>query len=392
VRENFSPRCLLFASLFLIAVSSAARAQAPPAETPVDLDSLSTGSTFPQLGGEAGRRLIFNGFGVAEYDVNGGTRDNSFTDGALALSLYKSFTDQLSVFAQLTSAREAPSPFLADQGEANDVETDIDNLLIRWAPAASSGLDVTFGKFDSPLAIERDDAPLNFQATSSFTFDFARPVKFTGLAVHEAFGPTFEGWAIAANGWNVDSDNNKGKTGALYGLWSPSLRAHVGLGVIHGPEKDETSNDPRTTAVATLLLQPAESWVVGGETVYGSEPHSALDGGSAEWLAQSLFTHHRFGRRWAGTLRLDYLDDRGGSRTGTPQVLESITLSPQLLFGGSFYGVFRYLDRTSLRLPELALRLDLRYDHSSEPVFASRSEGRGERGHPSAALQTVFLF
>ncbi len=401
MRENFSVRCLWIARVFLIVfialvafigVSSAARAQAPPAETPVTPDSLSAGSTVLQLGDDPSRRLVINGFGVAEYDVNGGTRENSFTDGALALSLFKAFNDRLSVFAQLTAAREARSPFLADQGQSNDVETDIDNLQIRWAPSASSGLDLTFGKFDSPMAIERDDAPLNFQATSSFTFDFARPVKFTGLAAHEAFSPNFEGWAIVANGWDVDSDNNKGKTGALYGLWSPSLQAHVGLGVIQGPEKDGTSSDPRTTAIATLLLQPAESWVVGGETVYGREPHSALDGNTAEWFAQSLFTHHRFGRRWAGTFRLDYLDDRGGSRTGTPQVLESVTLSPQILFGGSFYGIFRYLDRTSLRLPELSLRLDLRYDHSSEPVFASRTEGHGERGHPSATLQTVFLF
>jgi len=279
--------------LLLAASSAVTSAQTPPAETPVSPDSLSNGSPVLQLGDEPSRRLIISGFGVAEYDYNASTRDNSFTDGAFALSLYKSFSDQLSVFAQLTTAREPRSPFLDDQGESNDVSTDIDNLQVRWA-STSTGLDVTFGKFDSPLAIERDDAPLNFQATPSFTFSFARPVKFTGLAVHEAFGPTFEGWAIIANGWDVDNDNNKGKTGALYGLWSPSLAAHVGLGVIQGPEKDGTSTDPRTTVIGTLLLQPGEAWVVGGETVVGREPHSADDGGTAGWLAQTLFTHVRF--------------------------------------------------------------------------------------------------
>jgi hypothetical protein len=383
---------LFLGSFFLIAAGPVLRAQAPSTETPVSPESLLTSSSLLQLGDDPSHRLVINGFGVAEYDLDGNSRDNSFTDGALALSFFKPFNDRLSVFAQLTTAREPRSPFLADQGEPNDVSTDIDNLQIRWAPSASSGLDVTAGKFDSPLAIERDDAPLNFQATPSFTFSFARPVKFTGVAVHDAFGPTFEGWAIVANGWDVDSDNNHGKTGALYGLWSPSLQAHIGLGVIHGPEKDDTSADPRTTAVATLLVQPGETWVIGGETVFGREPHSAPDGGTAEWYAQSLFTHLRFSRHWAGTLRLDYLDDRDGSRTGTRQVLESVTLSPQILFGGGFYGVFRYLDRTSLRLPELALRLDLRYDRSSEAVFVSRTEGIGDRGHPSAALQTVFLF
>jgi Putative beta-barrel porin-2, OmpL-like. bbp2 len=393
VRENRSvSACLLTASLCLIATASAARGQAPPGETPVSLGSLSSGSALLQGGDDTSHNLLINGFGVAEYDVDGNSRDNSFTDGAFALSLYKSLTDQLSVFAQLTAAREPRSPFAEDQGEASSLETDIDNLQLRWIPAPGSGLDVTAGKFDSPLAVERDDAPLNFQATPSFTFSFARPVKFTGVAVHDAFGPAFEGWAIVANGWDVDSDNNKGKTGALYGLWSPSLAAHVGLGVIHGPEKDGTSADPRTTIVGTLLLQPAEKWVVGGEAVSGREPHSAPDGGTAAWTAGALFTHLRFGGHWAGTLRLDYLDDRDGARTGTPQKLESVTLSPQILFGGGFYGVFRYLDRTSLRLPEVALRLDLRYDRSSEDVFVSRTAGHAESGHPEAALQTVFLF
>jgi len=86
------------------------------------------------------------------------------------------------------------------------------------------------------------------------------------------------------------------------------------------------------------------------------------------------------------------MDDRNGARTGTRQVLESVTLSPQLLVGGGFFGLFHYLERTTLRLPELTLRLDLRYDHSTAAVFASRVEGTGKRNNASATLQTVFLF
>jgi hypothetical protein len=92
------------------------------------------------------------------------------------------------------------------------------------------------------------------------------------------------------------------------------------------------------------------------------------------------------------TLRTDYLDDRDGSRTGTRQVLRSVTLSPQYLVGGSFFGIFRYLDRTSLPLPEVAVRLDLRYDRSSEAVFRSRRPDEGRRDNFSTTLQTVFLF
>src|ERR1700694_6122521 len=105
-----------------------------------------------------------------------------------------------------------------------------------------------------------------------------------------------------------------------------------------------------------------------------------------------LSTPRRFARRWAATLRIDYFDDAGGGRTGTPQILREITLSPQYLVGGGFYGIFRYLEHTSLRPPPLALRLDLRYDRSTAPVFAARQDGTGRRDHAQATLQTVFLF
>jgi hypothetical protein len=363
------------------------------AEKPVAPDALSGSPALTLFGEEPYRALSITAFGVASYTYDANTSRNSFSPDALAVAFSKVLSDHFSVFAQLTASREAPSPFLADQGGGgSDIATDIDNLQLSWVPSAESGLEITIGKFDSPLALERDDAPLNFQATNSFTFQFARPVKFAGIQVHEAFSQHFEAWAIVANGWDVDTDNNKAKTGALYGLWSPSLSAHIGLGVIYGAEKDNNTRDKRTTGVMTFLLQPTATWVLGGEIVAGSEAHSAAGGGSAAWYAGAAFTHYRFGEHVGLTARLDYLDDRDGSRTGQRQALRSVTVSPQYLLGGGFFGLFRYLDRTSLRLPETAFRLDLRYDRSTEPVFASQIPDQGRRDHFSSTLQTVFLF
>jgi hypothetical protein len=380
---------VMFTSLAIAGASRGAWAQA---EIPVNPGSLDSGPMVAGLGDDPNRRLLINGFGVLNYDYNFNDHSNSFADSAAALSFYKGITDTLSVFLQITASREDPSPFRADAGSSRDIETDIDNLQLRWQPSLSSGFDVTAGKFDSPMAIERDDAPLNFQATNSFTFDFARPVKFTGLAIHDAITPEFEGWVIVANGWDQDIDVNRGKTGGLYALWSPSLAAHLGLGVLYGPEEESVETNRRTAWVGTLLLQPGEKWVIGAESVYGEEPHAALSGGLARWYGEMLFSHLRWGKHLALTARVDELDDSGGSRTGTPQLLRSYTLSPQYLVGGGFYGLFRYLERTSLKLPEVALRLDLRYDTSTAPVFTSRTDGVGKRDHAQATLQTVFLF
>ncbi len=381
----------LVASAMMLCLSQFPAA-AQETETPVSAAAFDSHDSLLGIGDDPSRRLVLSAFAVASYDLNATTRENTFSPDALALALYKPVDDQVSVFAQLTTARETKEPFV-DAEEPEEASAEIDNLQIRWVPSPQAGLDVVFGKFDSPLGIERDDAPLNFQATSSFTFDFARPIKFTGVQLHEAFSPSFEGWAIASNGADLDTDTNHSKTGALYGMWSPSLGAHFGLGVIRGDEQDASSGNPRTTAVGTVLLQPTSRWVLGGEAISGREEGATEEGGTATWRAAMLFTHHRFGDHWAATVRGDYLHDADGARTGTAQTLTSLTVSPQYLIGGGFYGVFRYLDRTTLRLPQVALRLDLRYDHSDEAVFRSRADEEvGQKNHTELALQTVVLF
>lgn len=378
---------LLCLCLMLAIVPAPVRAQ----EKPVSPEAIAKNAEIALFEESPERRLLITGFGVANYTYDFNTDKNSFGDSALAIAFSKVISNHFTIFAQLTASREESSPFLSDNSSP-DIETDIDNLQLTWTPSSSSGLSITFGKFDSPLAIERDDAPLNFQATNSFTFQFARPVKFTGIQVHDAISPSFELWAILANGWDVDADNNKGKTVAVYGLWNPSLSAHIGLGGIFGPEKDDRTGDSRATAVGTILFQPAETWVVGSEGVFGREPHSAEDGGTAEWYAGMIFAHSRFGKHWGLTLRGDYMDDRDGSRTGTRQILRSVTLSPQYLVGSALFGIFRYMDRTSLQLPEVSVRLDLRYDRSSVAAFKSATPDVGKRDHFSTTLQTVVLF
>ena len=382
----------------IVLMSGFARAAVGQQEKPVDPDSLTGGSR--RFG------LVINGFAAGNLNYNFNTDENSFESSVLAVSLFRALSDRVSFFGQVTVHKEESSPFapaaeperirfLAIRHSAEEEEssfsTEIDNLQVAWAADPRNGVSIVFGKFDSPLAIERDDAPLNFQATPSFVFDFARPVKFAGLMARQTFSPKFEGYAILANGWDVDSDNNHAKTGALYGIWSPWPIAHFGLGVIHGAEKDDRTGDRRTTGVATILVQQTDSWVWGEEFVYGSEPHSAQDGGAATWFGDMFFTHHRLGKNWALTLRTDYFDDIEGSRTGQRQVLRSFTLSPQYLIGGGFFGLYRTLDRTSLRIPEVTVRLDLRYDRSTEHVFALKT-GLARRDNKSATLQVVYVF
>ncbi len=382
------------AALLLLGVPIFALAQE---ETPVNPDSLSESAiAFP---------LQINGFAVGQYAYDFVSDTNSFDATALDLSVFKAFSDRVSFFGQLAVQLEDETPFVGGQAQAlrrralralasdagTSVETEIDNLQIAWAASPRHGLQLVFGKFDSPLTLERDDAPLNLEATRSFLFEFGEPIKFAGLMARQTFSPEFEAYAILANGWDVFPDNNKAKTGAVYGVWSPWPIAHFGLGAIYGAEKDDRTGDHRATGTVTIQVQQTDAWLWGEQFVYGREPHSADNGATAEWFADEFFTHHRFGRHWAVTARVEYFDDIGGSRTGHRQVLRSFTLSPQYLLGSGFFGLYRTLDRSTLRIPELTLRLDLRYDRSSEPVFPGRS-GEGTKDRFSTTLQAVYVF
>ncbi|MGE5278560.1 MAG: outer membrane beta-barrel protein [Acidobacteriota bacterium] len=357
--------------------------QAPAQETPVDPDSLSKPAIrFP---------LQWNGFATGQYAYDFGSDENSFDATALNLSVFKAFSDRVSFFGQLAVHLEDETVFAGEEKSSASVDTDIDNLQIAWAASPRHGLQLVFGKFDSPLTLERDDAPLNLEATRSFLFEFGEPIKFTGLMARQTFSPQFEAYAILANGWDVFPDNNKAKTGAVYGVWSPWPIAHFGLGAVYGAEKDDRNGDHRATAVATIQVQQTDTWLWGEQFVYGREPHSGEDGGTAEWFADEFFTHHRLGRHWAVTARVEYFDDIGGSRTGRRQILRSFTVSPQYLLGSGFFGLYRTLDRSTLRIPELTLRLDLRYDHSTERVFPDR-QGEGRTDRFSTTLQAVYVF
>jgi hypothetical protein len=408
-----TPFALVVAAGFSVALAAPPSA-ASQEETPVDLGGGTREEAPVSLEEAPGSVLQIHGFAVADYSYDAETGEDSFDTSAFALSLYRPiFNNRLSFFGQLTVHRPETEIFALEHGgeegedpepgeleggehgggEEGAVETEIDNLLIRWAASPQAGLDLTFGKFDSPLAIERDDAPLNYQATPSFLLDHGRPIKFTGLMVHEAFSPHFEGFAIVANGEELVPDADPGKTSALYGRWSPSLAGHLGLGVIYG---DQGAGRNRTTAVGTLLLQPAPSWVVGGEAVSGRQERLEASG-SDRWTGATLFLHHRFdhgGRAasyWAATVRGEWFDDADGLQTGAAQTVTSVTVSPQYLLGGGFYGIFHFLEGTSLRLPQLAVRLDLRWDRSDQEVFAGTGEELG-RDRYSANLQLVFVF
>jgi len=326
------------------------------------------------LPGEAEFPLQITGFGVGDYRYDGRTGDNTFQAGKLAVSLFRELSNSVWVFGQLTASVSSPEEGASTSEGGAVTEIEIDNLIFNMTPPALTSVSVGVGKFDTPIGFERDDEPLNLQATTSFNFELARPAKMLGIVGRWAASPrvSVSGWV--ANGWDSAIDSNHGKTvGARLGLL-PADRVSLGASVLYGPEpaeEDESTHD-RYLVTADYVLQPTEDWIVAGEANFGGDRDSLQDGRDARWYGATATIFRRFSRSVGVAGRAEMFRDRDGARTGMPQTVSSFTLTPMYFLGVGREGIFANIEHTTFRIPRFQVRGDVRFNHSTEAVFDGR--------------------
>jgi len=328
--------------------------------------------------GEETTPLVVSGFAVgsASYDHN--LARNTATASKIAVSMFRPWSDQLYLFAQLTTHLEQ-----ADSG-AVETHIEIDNLIVSWTPAKLTALSLSFGRFDAPIGFERDDEPLNLIPTASFTLENARPVKFTGLLARYTVSPKVSVLGVVANGWDSEIDNNSGKTGGLKLQLFPAANAAVAVGGFYGPEEDSTNATPRTLLTADATWQPMQRLILQAEAHHGSQLGFTWTGVVGQWF-------WRVGRSTGLTVRGEVFDDPDGARTGTAQTLSSITISPWYFYRHAQEGVFSNIEFTNFQLPAFSLRPALRFDHSNQPVFDAKG-GTVKQSNVTALVELVFVF
>src|SRR5438477_9841277 len=257
--------------------------------------------------------LTISGFAIGSGSWDRNLKQNHLRASKIALGVFGPWSDQLYLFAQLTTHVE-----VHDSTPAH-THIEIDNLIINWTPAHLTALTLSFGRFDAPIGFERDDEPLNLVPTTSFTFEHARPVKFTGLMARYALNPKVSVLGLVANGWDQEADNNSGKTGGLKVQVFPSSRLAVAAGALYGPEADSTNGAQRTLITGDATWQPTQRLIVQAEAHHGSQQGTTWSGvvGEAFWRA---------GRSTGLTIRGEVMDDPAGARTGTAQKLSSVTI------------------------------------------------------------------
>ena len=315
------------------------------------------------------------GFAVGRTDYDRVTGSNTFTAGKIGLSLFKPVGDAY-LFAQLTTA--------LDGGVAS---TDIDNLLVSWTPHTANQWSLGFGRFDAPIGFERDDEPLNLIPTNSFNFTYARPGKLTGVQVHYTASRQVDVWAVAANGWDVAVDNNRGKTALARVQVIPIPWVTLGVTGVYGPERDSSEAHQRSLLSADLTIDGGR-YIVGAEANLGREQQA---GGNPTWRGGAVTGFLHVARHIGISARYDQMEDTDGLLTGTSQILRSVTVGPMWYFSSAREGIFSNIEHTRFHLPQIALRAAVRADWSSTPFFADATGSR-QSSDTKGVLELVYVF
>lgn len=325
--------------------------------------------SLEDLTGESSRATQLSGFGVVAFEGDTETDRTRFDARKLAVGLFRELHERAWIFGQLTTSLGSET----EGGEAS-AEIEIDNLIVNLTPRTD--VSVSIGKLDTPLGFERDDEPLNLQATTSYNFELARPPKMVGALARWSVARRVDVAGWVANGWEGDLEANRGKTvGGRLGV-RPSDRASVGVGGLYGPEG--SASEVRTRYLTTLdyAMQPDDRWLVAGEVNYGGDRASKTTT-AAKWYGGTATIFRQVTRSFALAGRAERFTDRDGARTGIPQTVSSLTMSPVYFIGAGGEGIFANIEHTTFRIPRFQIRGDLRWDHS-----APRSNADPSDDHP----------
>lgn len=238
-------------------------------------------------------------------------------------------------------------------GTSDDV-IDLTEAYVSYVAPVGKGLRFDFGKYVTFHGAEVIEAKDNPNYSRSFLFNYAIPFTHTGLKIAYPFSDALNVSVHIVNGWDNTADNNKGKTVGLNLNYMPFEQIALTFNFMYGPEQDENNSNKRFLFDWVGTLKPIKnlSFILNAD--YGREQKVALDATDAEWYGMAAIVKYDFNKFCSFSVRTEYFKDSKGVRTGTPQTLKEVTLTPEFRITKS-----------------LILRLEYRHDWSDKEVFDS---------------------
>lgn len=221
---------------------------------------------------------------------------------------------------------------------------------VQWDTKAGRGLLLEAGLYPSHIGMEAFATKDNWNYTRSWLGELS-PYYQTGL---KAAYPLSDHWSAQLhllNGWQVISDNNRGKT-AGWQLAYASDKLSASFNGVAGPELPDDNADIRALGDLVAVYKMLPSLSLGVSVDAAKQERPGMD--DATWWGTGLYLRAAPpDSRTAFAARAEYYEDKDGAISGVPQILKEITATVEHRPAGP-----------------LILKLEGRYDRSSAPVFA----------------------
>jgi hypothetical protein len=299
-----------------------------------------------------------NGAGLADLTQN----KSEFSLERVAVDVVRTFHDQAVVQADLRYVDDGTGAFRFDLAQGF--------LAYKFGKSSWSAL---FGKFNAPMGFELPDPPEMNSYSHSLVYSYGQPVSVTGLQVAGVAFPV--DWRVyLVNGWDINADNNSGKTvGGRIGF-TPVEDLNFGFAAISGSEQYNGSSSRRTAVDCDFTYSYSTHWLLGFEFNQGFESSVLPDGKVGKWDGALLLTKYTFNENVALAGRFDYFNDQDGLRTGTAQRRLAFTVAPSLSIIDGLHGL-----------------LEMRWDRSDKKAFVG-SNGELCSNKFGTALQFTYEF
>jgi hypothetical protein len=252
------------------------------------------------------------------------------------------------------------------------------NVTQAFLQYATGPITVIAGKYVTLAGAEVIAPTGNTNFSRSLLF-FAEPLTHTGIRATYAVNDTLNVIVGVNNGWNTTSTSFGSKTGELGLAFTPnkifSLTAQAYIGKAELYDANRTLVD----VVATYNATSALSFVLSYD--WGKQQQADMAGVSSpdlDWQGVAGYVNYAFNDQWRVSVRGEYLDDKDGFVTQTPQKVKEGTVT----FGYSPVKSFE-------------LRIEARYDKSDQSTFLKSVNGAAQTfdDHQTGfALQGVYKF
>jgi hypothetical protein len=263
----------------------------------------------------------------------------------------------------------------AGLGDAGDV-VDLTEAYGIYVAPLGSGVKVQFGKFVTYNGAEMIEARDNFNYSRSFLFNYAIPFTHTGFTAGYTFSKALTANLYVVNGWDTFNDNNKGKTFGTSFLVTPMEPLSMNFNFTYGPEQTDNSTHYRFLFdwVGTFKATKNLTFVVNAD--FANEEKDPLNGGrNSRWYGVAGYAKYDVTDWFSTSIRAEYFGDRNGVRTGIPQNLTEITITPE----------FRIVKN-------LLVRPEYRHDWSNKNGFDSRHNTFVKKNQDTIALGMMYTW